>query len=60
MISLGMIVWSSWKRQKFSAHLKNFHFFSLRDFELILFASDFYANSSDYRNLSEFLKYISI
>ena len=33
---LGMIVWSCWKRQKLSAHEKNFHFFSVRDFELIV------------------------
>ena len=54
---LGMIVWSCWKRQKLSAHEKNFHFFSVRYFELILFAADFYAMYSDCRNFSEFLKY---
>ena len=54
---LGMIVWSCWKRQKLSAHENNFHFYSVRDFELILFAADFYANSSDCRNFSEFVKY---
>ena len=32
-------------------------FFSVRAFELILFSPDFYANSSDCRNFSEFLKY---
>ena len=36
---------------------KEFSFFSVRAFELILFAADFYANSSDFRNFSAFLKY---
>ena len=35
---------------------KGFSFFYVRDFELILFAADFYANYSDFRNFSEFLK----
>ena len=47
---LGMIVWSCWKRQKISAHENNFHFVYVRAFEFILFAADFYANSSDCRN----------
>ena len=33
---LGMIVWSCWKRQKLSAHEKDFRFFSLWAFELTL------------------------
>ena len=32
-------------------------FFYVRSFELILFAADCYANSSDCRNVLEFLKY---
>ena len=36
---------------------KEFSFVSVRAFELILFAADCYANSSDCRNFSEFLKY---
>ena len=54
---LGMIVWSCWKRQKLSAPENNFHFCSVRAVELIHFAADGYANSSDCRNCSEFLKY---
>ena len=54
---LGMIVWSCWKRQKLYAHENNFHFFSVRAFELIRFAADCYTNSSDCRICSEFLKY---
>ena len=36
---------------------KEFSFFSVRAFKLILFAADFYANSEDFRTFSEFLKY---
>ena len=36
---------------------KEFSFFSVRDFELILFSADCYANYSDTRNFSEFLEY---
>ena len=44
------------KTETFCSRKKN-SFFSVRDFELILFASDFYANSSDFRNFSELLRY---
>lgn len=39
---------------------KRISIYSVRFFELILFASDCYAISSDCRNFSEFLKYRSI
>ena len=39
---------------------KEFSFFSVRDFELILFYADCYSNSSDCRKFSEFLKYRGI
>ena len=54
---LGMIVWSCWKRQKLSAHEKNFHFFSIRDFELILLAAGWYSNFPNFRDFSEILRY---
>jgi len=44
------------KKTELSAHENNFHLF-VRAFELILFVADRYANSSDCRNFSEFLKY---
>ena len=39
---------------------KEFSFFSVRAFELIIFAPDLYANSSDCRNILELLKYRGI
>ena len=45
------------KTETFCSRKEYSFFFSVRAFELILFAADFYASSSDFCNFSEFLKY---
>ena len=57
MISLGDDRLVMLEKTETFCSRKEFSFFSVRDFELILFIADFYANSSDFRKFSEFLKY---
>ena len=57
MISLGDDRLVMLEKTETFCSRKEFYFFSVRDFELILLAADFYANCSDCRNFSEFVKY---
>ena len=57
MISLGGDRLVMLEKTETFCSRKEFSFFSVRAFELILLAADFYTNSSDCRNFSEFLKY---
>jgi len=57
MISLGDDRLVMLEKTETFCSRKEFSFFSVRAFELILFAADCYANSSDCRKFSEFLKY---
>ena len=57
MISLGDDRLVMLEKTETFCSRKDFIFFYVRAFELILFAADFYANSSDCRNFSEFVKY---
>ena len=56
MISLGDDRLVMLEKTETFCSRKEFSFFSVRDFELILFAANCYANSSDCLNVSEFLK----
>ena len=58
MISLGDDRLVMLEKTETFCSRKEFSFFlSVRAFELSTFASDCYANSSDFRNFSEFFKY---
>ena len=56
MISLGDDRLVMLEKTKTSCSRNEFSFFSVRAFELILFAADCYANYSDCHNFSEFWK----
>ena len=57
MISLGDDRLVMLEKTETFCSRNEFSFSCVRDFELILFAADCHANSSDFRNFSEFLKY---
>ena len=57
MISLGDDRLVMLEKTETFCSRKEFSFFPVRDFELIRFSTDCYANPSDRCNFSEFLKY---
>ena len=57
MISLGDDRLVMLEKTETFCSRKEFSFFSIIDFELILFSTDCYTNSSDCRTFLEFLKY---